>query len=351
MSALGKLSPAELERVILDGLGARRPEVLVGPRAGMDCAIVRIGPARVMAVTSDPLSLVPALGPDLSARLSCHLLASDLWTSGIPPAFASVVLNLPPNLTSDVLETYVRAMSDEWTKLEVAVIGGHTGHYEGCDLSIVGAGTLIGIGDEGRTVGATHVQPGDRVLVTKGAAIETTFIAAAAFPERLARHLEPEAVDRARADFRVVSVVADCRAALRVGVRDRGVSSLHDATEGGVLGALVEVARASGHDLRVDLGRLPVSPEARAACAMFEIDPYCALSEGALIATVRAPHVEAVIAALAEEAIPCFDVGEIVRGHGIVWVTRPEGGVSRLEEPPADPYWAAYGKAIEEGWT
>jgi hydrogenase expression/formation protein HypE len=350
LSALGKLPASDLERLILGGLGAARAEVLVGPRAGVDCAIVRVGPGRVMAVTTDPLSLVPALGPERSARLSCHLLASDLWTSGIPPAYATIDLNLPPHLSDVDLEAWWRAMSDEWTRLEVAVIGGHTGRYEGCDLSIIGSGTLIGVGDEGRTVGPSHVVPGDRVLVTKGAAIETSTIAAAAFPERLARHLDPEMVARAGADFRAASVVADCRAALRVGVRDRGVSSLHDATEGGILGALVEVARASGHDLRIELAKVPVSVEARAACAMFEIDPYVALSEGALIVTVRPPHAEAVIAALAEEKIPCANLGEVVRGHGTVWLTGLDGGVRQVKEPPVDPYWEAYGRAMREGW-
>ena len=152
MSALGKLSPAALERVVLAHLGAARPEVLVGPKSGVDCAIVRAGPARVMAVTSDPLSILPRLGFEDSARLACHLLATDAWTSGIPPAFATVDLHLPPSITDDELERFTRAMGEEWARLGVAVIGGHTGRYDGCDYTVVGAGTLIG-GDARSPVG------------------------------------------------------------------------------------------------------------------------------------------------------------------------------------------------------
>jgi hydrogenase maturation factor len=331
-------------------LGAARPEVLVGPAPGVDAAIVRCGAGRVMAITTDPLSLVPALGPEDSARLACHLLASDLWTSGIPPAYASIDFNLPPSMPEAELTSYWRVMSEEWARLEVAVVTGHTGRYAGCDYTIIGAGTLIGLGDEGRYVGAKFIEPGDRVIVTKDCAVETTAVAARAFPGRLSQHLDHEALERARARLGQVSVVADCRAALRVGVRDRGVSALHDATEGGVLGAMIEVAHACGQDLRVDRAKIPLSPEARGACAMFGIDPYLALSEGTLIVTARAPHAEAVIGALAEEGIASADVGEVVRGHGALWLTEPEGKVQKISEPITDPYWEAYDRAMREGW-
>src|SRR6185369_866980 len=75
--ALGKIVPEAFERLIAPHLGATRSEVLVGPGLGRDGAIVKVGAGRVIAVTTDPLSLVPALGPEASARLSCHLLASD----------------------------------------------------------------------------------------------------------------------------------------------------------------------------------------------------------------------------------------------------------------------------------
>src|SRR5204862_3314339 len=125
--ALGKLPPEALQRVLLPHLGATRAEVLAGPRVGHDAAIIRIGAGRVMAVTTDPLSLIPALGPARSARLACHLIASDLWTSGIPPAFATLDFNLPPQLSAAEFERYWTAMSATWRELEVAVVAGHTG--------------------------------------------------------------------------------------------------------------------------------------------------------------------------------------------------------------------------------
>lgn len=346
---LGKLDPDTLQRLVLPYLGASRAEVLVGPRAGSDAAVVRAGAGRVLAITTDPLSIVPALGLERSARLSCHLLASDLWTTGLPPALASVCLNLPPSLTDADLERYQRAMSETWGSLDVAVVTGHTGRYPGLDYSIVGAATLIGLGDEGRYVTPAMARPGDRVLVTKGCAIEATAIAAHLLPEAMAERLDPEGMERARRMIDDVSVVRECRALVAVGVRDRGITAMHDATEGGVLGGLIELARAAGHDLRIERAKIPLAPEAIAACAALGgIDPYWTLSEGTLIATVRPERVDAALAALAEAGVPAAEVGEVVAGSGELWLTEADGTVVRIRASEPDPYWPAYARAVQK---
>jgi hydrogenase expression/formation protein HypE len=358
---LGKLTPDAFERIVAPHLGAARPEVLIGPRTGADCAVVKLSAGRVMTLTTDPLSLIPCLGPAASARLACHLLASDLWTSGIPPAYATIDFNLPEEMSDAQLATYWQAMSAEWARLEVAVVAGHTGRYPGGGGSVIGAATLIGVGDEGRYLSPTMAKPGDRVIVTKGCAIEATAVAAHLIPARLEAALEtggmtrPEAeqaLGRCRAMLAQVSVVDDCRAALRVGVRDRGVSALHDATEGGVLGGLLELAMASGNDLRVDAARIPLGAEARAACeAWGGIDPMWALSEGTLIAAARPGFASEVVAVLAGEGITAVEVGEVMPGSGRVWLTSPDGTVRTLAAAEPDPYWAAYDRAVREGWS
>src|SRR5512143_3492529 len=106
MIRIGKISPETLARIVTPRLGAARAEVLVGPGPGRDSAVVRIGAGRVLVTTTDPLSLIPALGTERSARMSCHLLASDLWTTGIPPAYVAVSFALPPDLDDATFEAY-----------------------------------------------------------------------------------------------------------------------------------------------------------------------------------------------------------------------------------------------------
>ena len=348
--ASGKLTPEAFEAIVAPFLGAARPEVLVGPWPGCDSAILRAGEGRVLAVTTDPLSLIPALGPERSARLAVQLVASDLWTTGIAPQFATATLNLPPDLDDPTLAAFTRAMSEEWATLGVAVVGGHTGRYDGCDLTIVGSATLFGFGDESRWIAPSQAAPGDVVLMTKCAAFEATAIAAQMFPRRLLQALRElgvadagAALARARGMIDHVGVVPDCRAALRAGVRDAGVTALHDATEGGVLGGLVELAHACGHALEIRAPVLP--PEVAAACRAFDVDPLWTLAEGVLIVTAKADREDAVRAVIEAEGIDVATLGGVVAGAPGVridgrWIERPE----------PDPYWPAYARAVREGW-
>ncbi len=360
--AIGKLAPESFAALVAPHLGAAHAEVLVGPRAGCDCAIVRVGPGRVMAVTTDPLSLVPALGPAASARLAAQLLASDLWTTGLAPRFATVSLHLPPGMDDATLGAYARALGEAWGELGVAVVAGHTGRYEGCDLTIVGAATLFGTGDESAYLTPAMAAPGDRVIVTKGCAIEATAVAARLFPKRLRATLDAmerageipgaaAAFERALALLDRVTVVPDCRAALRAGVHADGVTALHDATEGGVLGGLVELAAACGHGLRVRRGAIPLLPEARAACAAFGVDPYWTLAEGALIACARPERAGAVLEELARDGIEAADVGEVLEGAAGVAVVEADASETLVRRAEPDPYWPAYARAVREGWA
>lgn len=211
------------------------------------------------------------------------------------------------------------------------------------------------MGDEGRYVTPAMASPGDRVILTKGCAIETAVVVAALCPERLAAALAVAGLDagalgRLRALESSVSVVADCRAAVSVGVHERGVTALHDATEGGVLGGLVELAHACGHDLRVERSRIPLLLEVRVACEVLGVDPYTSLAEGALLCCARAGHARAVLDSLAQAGIVAAEIGEVLGGTGRVWVTESDGGVTTLDEPAADPYWEAYSRAVREGW-
>jgi hydrogenase maturation factor len=165
----------------------------------------------------------------------------------------------------------------------------------------------------------------------------------------IADQLDPAMAAKARARLDDVSVVADCRAAITAGVRDRGVTALHDATEGGVLGGLLELAQACGHDVAIDRAKIPIAPETRAVCEALAIDPWWALSEGTLIATAHARDAEAVLGALDHAGIAAADVGEIVPGSGGLQVRGDDGRVERVTAPREDPWWGVWARLTAEG--
>lgn len=343
----GKVTSEIFDRVILERLGAPDLDVLVGPHHGIDVGVVRVAPGVAMALTADPVFVVPAYGWERSAWFAVHILASDASTSGLPLRWMTVDLNLPPELSDDDLGTLWKAYSKACEDLGVAIVTGHTGRYDGCAWPMVGGATCIALGSDDAYVTPNMARPGDRVVVTKGAAIEATALFGATFPDRLAREVGAEVAGAADALFDQMTVVPEARIAAGYGLRDRGVTAMHDATEGGVIGGLAEVAAASGVGLRVSLADIPVRPEVRTVCDHVGMDPYISISEGTLIVTVRPEHTGGYLAALEGEGIQAAEVGEVTEPDtGAVLVV--EGTEQPLEHPGLDPFWGAFGRWAQE---
>ena len=344
----GKASAEVFEQIILRRLGAQDPDILVGPQHGVDVGVVRVADGVAMALTTDPVFVVPAYGWERAAWFAVHILASDAATSGLPLRWMTVDLNLPPEISDPDLAALWDAFHRACADLGIAVITGHTARYDGCAYPMVGGATCVALGPQDSFVTPTMARRGDKIVVTKGAAIEATALFAATFPDRLARALGPEVVAAADALFEQMTVVPEARLAAAFGLREKGVTSMHDATEGGVLGGLSEVALASNTGMRVDLGAIPVRPEVRAVCDYVGIDPYISISEGTLIATVVSSRAEAYVAALAAEGIDAAVVGEVTSpGDGMVLVT--DEGLRPLVHPGLDPFWAAFGQWAAAG--
>lgn len=338
----GKATAELFEQVILRRLGAPDADVLTPPRHGVDVGVVRVADGVAMALTADPVFVVPAYGWERAAWFAVHILASDAATSGLPLRWMAVDLNLPPDVTDEDLTTLWDAFHRTCADLGIAVVTGHTARYDGCAWPMVGGATCMALGPDDAYVTPEMARPGDLVVVTKGAAIEATALFAATFPDRLTAALGAETVRAADALFERMTVVPEAVAARRFGLRDRGVTSMHDATEGGVLGGLLEVATASGTGMRIDRDAIPVRPEVRAVCDHVGIDPYISISEGTLIATVVPGRAQAYVDALASEGIDAAIVGEVLEPSAGRTLVR--GGVAEpLEHPGLDPFWGAFG--------
>lgn len=343
----GKATAEMFEQVILRRLGAKDRDVLVGPMHGVDVGVVRVADGVAMALTADPVFVVPAYGWERAAWFAVHILASDAATSGLPPRWMAVDLNLPPEITDGDLARLWDAFHRACEGIGIAVVTGHTARYDGCTWPMVGGAVCIALGPEDRFVTPTMARVGDAVVVTKGAAIEATALFAATFPERLGREVGDDVVRAADALFEQMTVVPDATVARAFGLRDEGVTSMHDATEGGVFGGLTEVAAASGVGMRIELDAIPVRPEVLAVCEATGMDPYTSISEGTLICTVVPGRADAFVDALDVAGIQAGIVGEVTEPDGgSVLGTRD--GERPLEHPGLDPFWGAFGRWAQE---
>ena len=131
-----------------------------------------------------------------------------------------------------------------------------------------------------------------------------------------------------------MSVLEDCEIAREF----PGVHVMHDATECGLWGGLYEMARAGSYGLRVDEAAIPIQPVIKRTAELFKFDPFCAISEGTLIAMVDKKEAAELVKTYNERGILSAVIGEVVpakKGLKIV----SQGKERTLEHPKVDPYW------------
>ena len=317
----------------------------LGPGTGLDNGVVSIGRGRVMILTVDPVSAIPAFGMSMSAWLSVHLIASDYTTSGNDPEYAMFTYNFPSEMTMADREVYVRSIGIECGALGVTIAGGHTGSYPGSGLTVIGSGSMLGFASENAYVAPSMARAGDKIVMTKQAAIEATCSLATSFPDFVESRVGAVFTKRAREQVKLCSTVADARAARSVGIGARGISSMHDATEGGVLGALQEMAIASEMRFVVHPDRIPVAPESGAVCEAFGLDPLMTMGEGALLITCFPEKVPPLRRALGRSGVESAEIGLVERGQGLVMMDSHGHGCPFV--PHGDAYWNTYSRAMD----
>lgn len=349
MKEPGKIQKGFFEDAILKYSGSPRPEVISGPAFGVDVAVVDLPNSLAMIMASDPLSLIPSLGLKESAWLSVYLMANDIATTGNLPMYAQFVLNLPAGFSETDFKTYWNYIHGYCKDLGIAITGGHTGFIERQDSTIAGGGTLISIAERNKVLISRNAKPGNSILVTKQCAISSSAILAMSFPEQVKNKLGKEVYDRGCELFYQTSSVEDATTAVGGQKWHSDIVAMHDVTEGGVLGAIYELAMASGCGVRIQNDHLPQSHVQTEICKLFSIDPRYVIGAGSMIIAVEKGSEKQVIDRLAQAQIACAWVGEMLEAdQGIQLVEHDQ--VEAMPYFETDPYWAAFFTAIKKGW-
>jgi len=330
---LGKIHPEFFDRVIYPHLGINDENIIIGPRHGVDYGVIKIG-TKCVAMSTDPFFIVPSFGFSKAAWFAFHIILSDVAVSGLVPKYLTIDLNLPPEMKESELKEMWNAVHLEALKYNISIITGHTARYTGCNYPMVGGATSIAIGTEKELRGPHKVKTGDKIVITKGPAIETTGLLSVLFPKKFTEAGGDNFQKEAAGIFRQMSVMDDCAIAREF----PGVRVMHDATECGIWGGLYEMARAGNYGLHIEEDMIPVQPVIKRTAELFNFDPFCAISEGTLIAMVDRKEADALVSAFKRNGIISAIVGEVVAKDKGLLITK-EGKERKLEHPKVDPYW------------
>jgi hydrogenase maturation factor len=305
----GKLEAEKLKELVLPYTGAPNSTILVPPRLGEDAAVIDLGYTKVVAA-SDPITgAVESIG-----MYAVNINANDVACMGCPPQYFLSVILLPEEFTDEQLQKIASDISEEAEKLQISIVGGHTEALH-IETPIV-VGTMFGTTDT--VVTSSGAQVGDDILLTKGAALEGTSILATDLYTLLKKKVDTPTLKRAQTFLTDISVVKEALIAKEY------ATAMHDPTEGGIAGALHEMADASGVGFCVDTEKIILREETKKICSALSVDPLQLISSGSLLITVSKENSLPLLTKLRKAGIVTEIIGEITKERNLDPVIQDE---------------------------
>jgi hydrogenase expression/formation protein HypE len=306
---LGKL-PAEFLGERLAAFGGEGRSVLVGAAIGEDAAAVNVVGDDVLVLASDPVTLAS----DAMARCLVLANANDVAACGATPRWLLTTLLFPPGTSASEVSALICDIHAACADCGLVLCGGHTEITDVVSRPLA-VGMAAGTAPASGLLDKRRIRQGDRLLLTKGLAIEGTGLIARDFGGRLAKAGIPAAEVAESAELlERMSILEEARIARTFA----GVSALHDVTEGGVATAVSELGAAGGRRLRVHLDRIPIYRQTERICEALDLDPLGLLGSGALLITCAPAEAGQLREALRDAGIEVVEIGEVLdAGEGV----------------------------------
>ena len=266
---VGKLDSKLLENIVFDKIRFKRPEVLVRPGIGEDCAVVDFGKYECVMSTDPITASVADIG-----RLAIHIFCSDVASNGVELIGIMLAVMLPVGTTKEQVETIMNQAATASEKVGVEIIGGHTEITPAVSSPVI-VSTAFGrsLANSSTKDDTGTMQPGDRILMTKWAGLEGTGIIACDYQDQLKDVLTEEELAMGENMLDYVSVVKEGVIAGKISTH-----GMHDITEDGLLGAVWEMCHVGKVGARIHQDKVVISPITEKLCRHYGIKPLRLIS-------------------------------------------------------------------------
>lgn len=295
---IGKVPNDVLKNIILDKIKNNREEVLIRPKIGEDCCALDFG-EHACVLSSDPITGAVNEVGKLAVNVSCN----DIASCGVKPLGLMVTILAPDGTTEKDLDLIMSQICETSAALNVDILGGHTEITSAVSRFVI-ISTAVGKILKSKLVTTSGAKPGDFIVMTKSAGLEGAAIIAHDKEAELIENLGKNAVEKAKLMINSTSVV---REGIIAG--EFGVNSMHDVTEGGLLGAIWEAAEASGVGAEIFKDKITIEKETLDICGFYGIDPLRLISSGCMIITCE--DGEGLVRVLSEGGVKSAIIGKI----------------------------------------
>ncbi len=271
----GKL-PSDLLQRLLERYVHPLAKLPLGAGLGRDAAVIEFD-GKLLIAKTDPITF---LAEDLG-YYAVHVNVNDVACMGGEPKWFLSTILLPESKTrASAVEDIFQQIGETCESMGVAWCGGHTEITAGIAQPIV-VGCLLAEAPLARRFSPNLIQPEDRIILTKGLAVEATSILGRVQKGALAQSFETEFAQKCRQFLFEpgISVYPEARLAWEIA----GIHALHDVTEGGLANAIHEVLEEKQLGVEIEWPFVPIFPETKVLCEYFGLDPLGIIASGALL--------------------------------------------------------------------
>lgn len=317
----GKISNIILERSVLKVLGKQQNSLLrERPAAGRDncCAVIK---------QAGGSGIVSAAGYGQNA---IYTAVNNVAVCGVKPSVLQCCVVMPAAAREIAFRRVMQKLHEDSIQLQVEIGGGHTQVSRHVAEPVITV-TAIGACAADSRIAGKKVAPGEDVIVTKHIGIGGIQQIIDKRRSEIEARFNPDFVRRAYGNRCDLSVVSEAL----IGSR-QSVSSMHDASQGGIFAALWDLAEAAHIGLEIDFRKIPVCQEVIEICEWYQINPYELDSTGCLLMTARRGY--DIVEILRSEGIPACVVGKATAGNDRILHNKED--IRYLDMPKTDPLYS-----------
>ena len=272
----GKISESVLKRSVLKQLHTESSQVLVKSAVGGNYAAIEAQKGYV-TMSCSPITM-EIRDYSLMARMAVNAAVNNIAAAGCKPVGIMITVLLPTTENEACLREFMKEIDKACQNIGIVVMGGHT-QVTRAVKNLVCDVTALGMADEShRALLASRALPGMDIIITGYVGLEGTALLAIEREEELSQRFSAAFIDRAKRKAECLSILSEAAVAVK-----SDAIYMHDISEGGVFGALWDMAEASGVGLDIDLKKIPICQETVEISEFFDLNPYKLLSSGSLL--------------------------------------------------------------------
>lgn len=300
----GKIDLKDLNEIISSYVGVKKKQTILSSSIGEDSCLIdlKLLDEDIMLISSDPITFTSKnIG-----RLAVIINTNDIYASGGLGYGIMLNILIPTNRTLNDLKKIMEEIHDECINHNLQILGGHTEVTDAVNDIIISV-TIIGTSKKQNVIKTSSSKKGDLIFLTKTLGIEGTIVLFDEHKSELKEILTEYEIQEIEKFREKLTIKNECEI-----LRNININSMHDITEGGLIGALLEMSVSSKNGFKIFKEKIKIHDITKKICDYLNKDIFHLISSGNLLFTCDKEQKKIIQENFYNTDIECVIIGEVI---------------------------------------